>query len=276
MALGSCAAWRPNPPYDQRMTTHLTFQDADVPRPPVSGLDVVTTLAHFAIITYAVKPETLRPMIPDRFDLELIETADGPRALLSVVPFEDQDFRFAALPFVKLHFGQTNYRAYVIDTETGRRAVWFFGTLLDSWTVVVPRNVWRLPWHRGQIRFDVSTEGESYTRYRMDADAEWAAASFEAVTEGGESKHAGFPDEETALVVLTHPLVGYYHRRDGTLGSYRVWHERIRALPARCVHARFDLLDRLGLVPQAEQGGPYSVLIQREIEFSIYLPPVGV
>lgn len=33
-----------------------SFQDADVPRPPVSGIDVVTTLAHFAIVTYTVRP----------------------------------------------------------------------------------------------------------------------------------------------------------------------------------------------------------------------------
>lgn len=244
----------------------------------MSGIDVVTRLAHFAIITYTVKPEVLRPMIPERFDLEMIETGKGPRALMSVVPFEDQDFRFAAVPFFKMHCGQTNYRVYIFDTETGRRAVWFCGTLLDSWSVVVPRNWWRLPWHRGRIRFDVDlgSDAESYTRYRMDADAKWGRASFEAVSEPGESHHPGFPDEETALVVLTHPLVGYYHRRDGTLGSYRVWHERIRALPGRCVHARFDLLDRLGLVPLAEQGSPYSVLIQREIEFSIFLPPVAV
>ena len=26
---------------------------------------------------------------------------------------------------------------------------------------------------------------------------------------------AGFPDRETALVYLTHPLTGYYYRRDG-------------------------------------------------------------
>jgi hypothetical protein len=72
---------------------------------------------------------------------------------------------------------------------------------------------------------------------------------------------------------LTHPLTGYFHRRDGRLGSYRVWHDRLAMHPGRLVAARFGLLDRLGQVPPAEQGRPHSVLLQPEVEFTVYLPP---
>ena len=75
------------------------MQDAEISRPPETGIDVVTALAHFAIITYTVPAEILRPMIPERFDLELIDTDHGPRALMSVVPFEDRDFPFRDATF---------------------------------------------------------------------------------------------------------------------------------------------------------------------------------
>lgn len=110
--------------------TDASLQDAEISRPSVSGIDVVTTLAHFAIITYTVPAEILRPMIPERFELELIDTDHGPRALMSVVPFEDRDFRFAALPFAKLRFGQTNYRSRLLSAAQNPLAAKLLGDLL--------------------------------------------------------------------------------------------------------------------------------------------------
>jgi hypothetical protein len=39
---------------------------------------------------------------------------------------------------------------------------------------------------------------------------------------------------------------------------------------------QFGLLDRLNIVPLAEQSNPYSVIIQPEIEFLVQLPPRAV
>lgn len=74
-------------------------------RPAAKGIDAVTTLHHFAIITYAVAPEILRPLIHPRFELDCIELAGTPKALLSVVPFEDHDFRMATFPSPRWRFG---------------------------------------------------------------------------------------------------------------------------------------------------------------------------
>jgi hypothetical protein len=84
---------------------------------------------------------------------------------------------------------------------------------------------------------------------------------------------SGFDDLESALVTLTHPMHGYYHRRDGRLGAYRIWHAPLEMSTATINHARFDVLDRLELVPYDRQGEPHSVLLQHETEFTIYLPP---
>jgi hypothetical protein len=83
----------------------------------------------------------------------------------------------------------------------------------------------------------------------------------------------GVPDVESGLAVLTHPLTGVYYRRDGRLGTYRIWHDRLRCTSGRVVRARIGLFDRLGLVPYTEQDRPHSVLLQHRTEFTIYLPP---
>jgi hypothetical protein len=108
----------------------------------------------------------------------------------------------------------------------------------------------------------------------METHAKWAPAKLELVQEmEDEILLEGFPDTETGLVFLTHPLVGFYHRRDGQLGTYRVWHARLDVAPAKLLRAEFGLLERLLLVNAAEQLRPHSVLLQPINEFTIYLPP---
>ena len=254
----------------------LHFADHLIPRPAPRGIDAVTRLADFAIITYCVPPEHLRPLIHERFALDTIDFGTGEQALLSVVPFRDLDFTAAAFPFPKWRFGQTNYRVYVRDRLTGEHCVWFTGTTLASWTVALPRYLWRLPWHAGRMRFDCQLADGRYHHYAMETRARWAPASLQLRSVDAAAQHPGFPDEESALVCLTHPLTGYYYRRDGRLGSYTVWHDQLDLHAGELIDARFGFLDRLGLVPFAEQAQPYSVLLQPETEFTIYLPPVAV
>lgn len=75
------------------------------------------------------------------------------------------------------------------------------------------------------------------------------------------------------MLALTHPLTGFHRRRDGVLGTYSVWHDRLRPTVGWVRSARFGLLDRLGVVPYAEQARPHSVLLQRRTQFTVYLPP---
>ena len=255
----------------------LRLTNAMRTRAPLAFGDVVTSLEHFAIISYAVPPERVRAYVHPRFDLDCFDGADGaPRVWVSVVPFEDQDFRLAALRWPTFRFGQTNYRTYVVDRQTGRRAAWFFGTTLDSWLVNVPRHIWKLPWHRGTVRFSCifDVDQNRYARYRMVTESAWAPVDLEIEDTGRPvSALDGYQDLEAGLVALTHPLVGVYYRRDGQLGTYRIWHDRLQCTSGRLVKGKFDLLDRLGIATFAEQAMPHSVLLQRRTEFAIYLPP---
>lgn len=240
-----------------------------------TGIDVVTTLAHFAIVTYMVEPEHLRPHVHQRFALDTITAPDGSqKALISVVPFEDRDFRFVRFPFYKWHFGQTNYRAYVTDKQTGEHVVWFFGTSLASATVAIPRYLWQLPWHRADIRFDTEVVDGRYQRYRMTTRSDWAEADL-VLHDTGKAPQAliGFSDLEAGLLLLTHPMRGYYYRRDGKLGGYNIWHDRLQMTMGEASVANFALLDHLGLVEIGDLSTLHSILIQPETEFTIYLPP---
>jgi hypothetical protein len=259
------------------ITQPLRFHPEHLTRPTVGGIDVVTTLEHFAIVTYAVEPEALTRHLMPRFEPACIKLADGTvRALVSVVPFHDRAFRAAGFPSPRLSFGQTNYRAYIVDRETSLQCVWFFGTTLDSITVMVPRHLWKLPWHRGRIQFscELDADGARYRRYEMTTRSTWAPVELALEDIGIPIDHLdGFPNLDTGVLILTHPLTGFYRRRDGALGSYAVWHDRLTPHAGICRHARFGLLDRLGLVRFEEQDHPYSVMIQPRTEFTIYLPP---
>lgn len=252
------------------------FKDYLHDRPKPTGLDVVCGLKHFSIITYAVPADRFEGIFPAKFKLDTVMVDGEEKGLISVVPFIDVDFTSAVYPFPAFTMRQTNYRIYIIDTDTGERCVWFLGTTLDSWTLAVPRYLWSLPWHSAKMTFDCQFDDATgkYVKYSINAESEWAAASVSLAQNTEESfSFSGFPDTESALVYLTHPLAGFYHRRDGKLGTYRVWHKRLEVQPASVISANFKLLSDLGIVTTSEQNHPYSVLIEPLNTFTIYLPP---
>ena len=127
----------------------LRFTQGLLSRPVPRGLAAETTLQHFVIVTYWVDPSNLRKHLHPRFEPACLGGNGRPRrALVSVVTFLDRDFRVVACPWITRSFGQTNYRAYVQDTETGEQAAWFFGTCLDSVSVAVPPAVTSAVWGR--------------------------------------------------------------------------------------------------------------------------------
>ena len=257
------------------MQPRLRISDLLHARPKPSGIDVLCKLQHFAIITYAFDPVRFTGVMPSRFRLDTVQLDGVEKALISVVPFVDVDFTSAVYPFPKFRMGQTNYRIYIVDTHTNEKCVWFLGTTLDSWTRIVPHQLWNLPWYSGKVRFDCKQRSDgTYVKYTMETQAKWAAARVELVGDPAASLSlTGFPDTETGQAFLTHPLRGFYHRRDGQLGTYHVWHKQLEVAPGRLLSANFDLLDRLGLVTKQEQQHPHSVLLEPINEFTIYLPP---
>jgi uncharacterized protein YqjF (DUF2071 family) len=254
--------------------TVARFADAPTTFPPPTLLGLRSTLHHFAIVTYAVPPERLMNHVDPAFRLDTAWVDHGERALVSVVPFLNTEFRSSRLWSPSLSFGQTNYRVYVIERATGRRGVWFLGTTLHSATVWVPRLLWGMPWHYGELDFDCELARGTYRTYCLRTESEVAPVELSLASRGETAVSLpGFEDDETSLVVLTHPLEGYFRRRDGHVGRYSVWHERLELHHAEVETARFGWLDALGIVPFEEQLTPHSVLLQPRTDFWVHLPP---
>lgn len=241
-------------------------------------LDIRSELLHFALITYALPAERLRPHIHPRFEIDTFPIDGRPQALMSAVPFVDQDFSYYRIaPFLKWRFPQTNYRVYVTDRKTGERCVWFFGTTLGGRIVGLARWLWRIPWHYASYLFDCRYDPSAgrYERFRFAHHSRWASAEIDVVDTGTPAGLLpGFQDMDEQVLVLTHPVTGFFYRLDGQLGTYSVWHEEIPLTVGKAQGLYFSLYEQLGLLSRAEMLQPHSVLICPRTTFEVHLPPV--
>ena len=257
-------------------TPYFTKQMLSRPRP--TGIDVEVTLQHFVIVTFRVPPAKLQAHLHPRFEPDCIEQDGVQWALISAVCFYDSDFRFVSFPWLKNNFGQTNYRAYVTDRETGEHVVWFFGTSLDTPFVYIPRHLWQFPWHKAAMHFDCDYDKAAgrYRHFAIRTSNSWADIALD-VTDTGAAPLAlgGFDELEAGLVLLTHPLRGFFYRRDGKIGSFSVWHDRLQLTVGTPLRADFALFDKLDLVKKGDLSAVHSVLMQPATDYTIYLPPTS-
>ncbi len=245
--------------------------------PKLGWLDIRSQLRHFALITYAIPIERLQRDLPERFEVVPFEIGGRTCGLLSVVPFLDDDFHFARIaPFATFRFGQTNHRVYVRDRRTGEHVVWFFGTTLGSWVVNIARTLWRIPWHRGRYTIDCTFDEAAgrYSEYRFEVDSDWCRCEIRLEDTGQAMTLAeGFTSRDEMVLVLTHPVEGFFTRLDGRLGTYSVWHEQIPLTIGRAGHLYFSMYERTGLLTRDEMQHPHSVLICPQTEFVVHMPP---
>jgi hypothetical protein len=239
-------------------------------------IDIRSDLLHFALITYALPAERLRPHIPERFDISTFPIGGASLALMSAVPFLDDGFHYRLLPFLRWTFAQTNYRVYVVDRDTGEHCVWFFGTTLGSPLVYLARWLWRIPWHYARYQLDCQYDParRAYEHFRLTKTSGWAAAEIE-LEDTGEPMilTPGFSSLDEQILILTHPITGHFYRLDGKPGTYSVWHEEIPLTVGKAKRLYFSLYERLGLLSRAEMQRPHSVLICPQTTFDVHLPP---
>jgi uncharacterized protein YqjF (DUF2071 family) len=241
------------------------------PKQPAKFIDVITGLRDFSLVTYAVAPGALAALLPAGFEPEIFRLNDGSEcAFVSAAMFIDFGFHMPISPWPRLTFGQTNYRAYIL--QKGERGVWFFGTALDTPLVVIPKYAWQLPWYYTDIEIRSSWDGEVCSEFHYVARGNLGGAE---VRMRGTCEPSGcldgFVHEADTTEVLTHPLRGFFPRADGRVGTYCIWHDALKMTRCEIDHARFDVFERLGLVRPGAK--PHSGLIQRETNFIIYLPP---
>jgi hypothetical protein len=177
---------------------------------------------------------------------------------VSAVPFLDRAFHFRAAPLPRLSCGQVNHRAYVVDRD-GTTGVWFFGTSLDSRLVVIPRRLWRMPWHRERVRISLDEQS-----YRADVDGDFGGLRIRL-------RRTGEPlDADRAFL---DPFVGWYPRTGGRepIGRYTVWHEPLALERCEVDLASVDLHQRLGLLGSGAM--PVWAGVQATTTFDVHTPP---
>lgn len=86
----------------------------------------------------------------------------------------------------------------------------------------------------------------------------------------------GFKDMQEQVHILTHPIIGYYHRSNKELGTYEIWHPAIDLKEGKVNSLYFELFERLGFLTKQEMNNPHSVLLTSDIEFDILLPPKSI
>jgi uncharacterized protein YqjF (DUF2071 family) len=247
------------------ITVVLTGQDTARLDPRWCHADV--ELRDFAIISWDVEPSKLAALLPIGFEPEV----RGGRSMVSMVAFRDHRFHFRAAPFARMSCGQVNYRAYVRrGDQTG---VWFFGFSLDSRLVVIPRHLWKMPWHRTDIGIESGSSSAGGSKWRLTAAGSWGAAEVSLRGAGHRLETpSGFADAKDASGVLFDPFLGWYDRRDGSgRGVYRVWHEPLQLEHADVEVATATVFSDLGLI--AADQPPSSAGIQGSVRFDVYTPP---
>jgi hypothetical protein len=245
---------------------------------PNGRLDVLSQLKHFALINYTVPKSRLEPYIPSsRFAIPEFTIGGRQLAMMSAVPFVDVDFHFIRFfPLLKFHFGQTNYRVYVVDRKSGEHAVWFFGTTLGSLLVYLPKFAWSIPWHyaRYRITCDYDSQINRYKTYQYTITSKWCHARIKLEDTGEPVSSAeGFASFDEMKLILTHPVDGYFYRADNKVGGYSVWHEEIPFTAGRPHDLYFSLYEKLGLLSRDEMQQPHSVFMCPATEFQVFLPP---
>lgn len=253
------------------MTYQIILQQRLKKRNP-GLLDIRSDLLHFSLINYAVHKSRLEPFIPtDRYEIMEFDIDGTQQAMLSVVPFLDDDFCFyRLLPWFKFRFPQTNHRVYVLDKATGEPVVWFFGTTLGSRVVHLARTLWRIPWYRARYQMDCLFDKPTsrYARYQIQIDSDWCAAEIKI-------EDSGLPAElsDADRLILTHPVDGYFYRLDGRIGGYSVGHELIPLTIGKPLQLYFSLYEKLGIMNKEEMQKPTSIFLCPCIPFEIYMPP---
>jgi hypothetical protein len=264
----------------------LTFAKDALLRPKNNKIsDAYTTLNHYCQVNYLVPAEKLRKWIHPRFESTTIDVDREftNQAIISAVIFQEKNFHFPSMKVIGNYtFSQTNYRTYTIDRETGQRTVWFFGTTLDHFSIIIPKDIWRFPWHKAKIKLETAFHEGVYQKYVMNSSSVWGEASLDVIDQGrkaDDSDFLGFPDKETALIYLTQPMSGHFYLNKKTpkLGCWEIYHVPMNPNIAKInsnsnLSPSFKVFKDMGLIKDNQM--PYNILLQNEIDYDIYLPPI--
>ncbi|GAA5225441.1 DUF2071 domain-containing protein [Membranihabitans marinus] len=235
-----------------------------------SLIDVHTELQHLAIITYQIPANRLIDRIPRSFKLWTFMEDGIEYGLISAVTFKITNFSFYKISkYPKLNFFQTDFRTYIVNEAS--HAIWFFGTTLGSNAYLIPKYLWKMPCQYGHYDFHSPIEnGEYHMRFRSKQGRGLVQIKD---TNREIHIHKGFTSLEQQAHILTHAVTGYYPISQDIIGSYEIWHPRMKATIGIGQELYFEFFEKLKLLSKTEMNHPHSILMTPKIKFRVLLPP---
>ncbi len=249
--------------YEQRIKRRLNNEK-------ISGfLEARTLLTHFALITYLVPEEKLLRFVPEKFELIKVEHEGRPHGILNVACYISEKFRFKnILPFIRMDYGQTNYRIFVKD-HTGDPSALFIDNSVGTMIYKIPKFLWKLPWYR--VKYDFQCTEDHYyleTKVRNELDS---IVSLSATNQEVEVPDC-FSSRSEMMYIMTHNYKGYYNRGN-SVGAYKVWHSKFSINTAKVQELYFRRLEELNLLGKEEMETPFTCWLAEDIEYRIKFPP---
>lgn len=265
------ASARVTPAFTASQGALFPAKNARTSQTSASLSELVTTAEwnHFSAIVYAIPVERVRSLVPEGFDVEEISMTEAGTgaiktcALISVVSFLDNGSGFV----IGNHhpFEQTVYRLHV--RHNGEQGFWVLGISAGSLTAVSARRLWSMPWHLSAMELQVARNSQeaSYQNYRLRASSQMTNSLIEI-------QDTGIPLAGDVYGLLPRQTSAWFLRRDETIGEYRVRHSAPQFTTGRLKEARFDLLERAGLLTREEMLRPVLVTLQHAINAEIHNP----
>jgi uncharacterized protein YqjF (DUF2071 family) len=232
-------------------------------------------LRHFAIVSYRVPVERLRPHIDPAFSIDTHTDGGRECGCVSVVMFLNDRIRALYAPRPRFSFLQTNYRAYVTYQE--RPGVWFFRIVQHSWIASLYRRALRVPAYSAPLRLDYDLDQASglYRRYQVDCDSDPNRLSM--TIEGSAEPvpaHEVFGPSEASVPFFTYRLDGYFYKTGSRqVAHLPVWHAPLQPQAGRVTQARLGVYEDLGIIEPEEALSTVSVLLAPELQ--MYAKPLS-
>ena len=131
-----------------------------------------------------------------------------------------------------------------------------------------------MPWFYSDYKTIFRLENEIYSEYNIKIKADHADAVIDIVQDANlVFNKLDFESLEEAKLILTHPVTGYFKRSDDKIGRYKIWHPKMEISIGKANNLYFEKFEHLNLLNKDQMKNPYSILLTKEIDFIIDLPP---
>lgn len=244
-----------------------------------SGLDRFTTaqvdVENFALITHAVPARRLRPLVPQRFELQTFLDGSGEEmGFISSSSFCNRQIHWSAARYPAHDFDQSTFRTYV--THRGRLGAYFFATYVGTRLSFLGQKMVAMHTERAAFDVDIEMDESGYHRYSSRARADSEELCFELTATEPPSAKPPFESGEEHAQFITYRLHGYAEPILGGVTYGPIEHRPMDPWEGRLIAGRFELWERLGLLPEEEWSSPFSVLVEPSVRFTLHPPrPAG-